>query len=318
MSNQEQNLEEVKKSSAGVNAEIPDPTGVSAKKLPGSKEQGDKAPQKLKEEEAVESQETQEEVVEQPTLKISREDISVKEDIAAAFKGTELSEEFITKATEIFEVAVVSKVNEKLAEMSEKVEQDKVAELKAVQEQMTSKIDQYLDYVVEQYMEENKLAIEQGLRAEIVENFLTGLRDLFAEHYIDVPEEKVDVVEEMAAKIEELEASVNEQIAKNVEMKQKVESVEREVAFVEVSEGLTETQIAKFESLSENVEFDTAEGYKQKLQTIRENYFSDKSTEQVELSESKELDSEPVEQSEAEVTGPMRAYADAISRTIKK
>ena len=247
---------------------------------------------------------------------ISRQDIDIQEDIDAVFQGSDLSEEFKQKATEIFETAVISSVNQKLAQIAEETEKELNEQIASIQEGFTAKLDEYMDYVVEQFMEDNKVAIESGLRAEITENFLTGLRDLFTEHYIEIPESKVDVVDELANRVEELEAAVNEEITRNVDMKQKVEMFEREIAFVEVSEGLTETQIAKFESLAEAVEYSDSETYKQKLETIRQSYFA----EQTEVTESNRgLDDEPVGTEElTEAAGPMKVYSEAISRTFKK
>lgn len=300
MSIKEQSLDEAKKSSFDVNAEVPDATGVTAKKLPGSKDQGDS---------------TNPEQGSSVKAKITKEDINVKDDVTAIFEGSDLSDEFKTKATEIFEAAVVSSVNVKLAELEEKHLEDHDAELASINEAMTTKIDEYLDYVVDQWMTENKLAVESGLRAEITENFLTGLRDLFVDHYIDIPEEKVQVVEEMSGQIEKLEADVNESIAENIELKKKVEEFERAFAFAEVSEGLTEIQISKLESLAESIDFTDADSYAAKLKSIKESFFS-KNTE---ITETSKLDEEPVDENlQEEVHGSMKAYVQSISRTVKK
>ena len=251
-------------------------------------------------------------------MKITREDIDVSEDIAAAFSGSDLSEEFKTKATEIFQTAVVSAVNMKLAEIAEQAEGDHEEEMNSINKELTSKIDQYLDYVVEEWMKENKLAVESGLRSEVTENFLTGLRDLFAEHYVDIPEEKVQVVEELADEVEQLTATVNEEMQKNIELKKQIEKFEREIAFVEVSEGLTEIQIAKFESLAEAVDYDNAESYKEKLETIRKSFFERNE----EVKEKKTtLDEEFIDTNETEskvIDPSMQSYSAAISRSVKK
>ena len=250
--------------------------------------------------------------------KITKEDINVSEDIAAAFSGSDLSEEFKTKATEIFQTAVVSAVNMKLAEIAEQAEGDHEEEMNSINKELTSKIDQYLDYVVEEWMKENKLAVESGLRSEVTENFLTGLRDLFAEHYVDIPEEKVQVVEELADEVEQLTATVNEEMQKNIELKKQIEKFEREIAFVEVSEGLTEIQIAKFESLAEAVDYDNAESYKEKLETIRKSFFERNE----EVKEKKTtLDEEFIDTNETEskvIDPSMQSYSAAISRSVKK
>jgi hypothetical protein len=253
------------------------------------------------------------------TRKITRDDINVSEDIAAAFSGSDLSEEFKAQATEIFETAVVSAVNMKLAEIAEQAEQEHAEEMKSIEEGLTTKIDEYLDYVVEQWMEENKLAVESGLRSEVTENFLSGLRNLFAENWIDIPEEKVEVVEELASEVEQLTATLDEEMQKNIELKKQVEKFEREIAFVEVSEGLTEIQIAKFESLAEAVDYEDAESYKEKLETIRTSFFEKRSED---VTESKTtLDEEFIETnetSEKKLDPSMQVYSAAISRSVKK
>ena len=256
---------------------------------------------------------------EESVTKITRDDIDVSEDIAAAFSGSDLSEEFKAQATQIFETAVVSAVNMKLAEIAEQAEEEHVEEMQRIEEGLTTKIDEYLDYVVEQWMQENKLAVESGLRSEVTENFLNGLRNLFAENWIDIPEEKVEVVEELASEVEQLTATLDEQMQKNIELKKQVEKFEREIAFVEVSEGLTEMQIAKFESLSEAVDYEDAESYKQKLETIRTNFFESRSEEVTEGRTT--LDEEFIETnetSEKKLDPSMQVYSAAISRSVKK
>jgi hypothetical protein len=253
------------------------------------------------------------------THKISREDINVSEDIAAAFSGSDLSEEFKAQATEIFETAVVSSVNMKLAEMAEQAEQEYAEEMQSIEEGLTTKIDEYLDYVVEQWMEENKLAVESGLRSEVTENFLSGLRNLFAENWIDIPEEKVEVVEELAGEVEQLTASLDEEMQKNIELKKQVEKFEREIAFVDVSEGLTEMQIAKFESLAEAVDYEDSESYKERLETIRTSFFESRSQDVTEGRTT--LDEEFIETSEIsekKLEPNMQVYSAAISRSVKK
>ena len=253
------------------------------------------------------------------TYKISRDDINVSEDIAAALSGSDLSEEFKAQATNIFETAVVSTVNMKLAEMAEQAEQEYAEEMQNIEEGLTTKIDEYLDYVVEQWMEENKLAVESGLRSEVTENFLSGLRNLFAENWIDIPEEKVEVVEELAGEVEHLTASLDEEMQKNIELKKQVEKFEREIAFVDVSEGLTEIQIAKFESLAEAVDYENAESYKERLETIRTSFFESRSQDVTESRTT--LDEEFIETnetSEKKLEPNMQVYSAAISRSVKK
>lgn len=198
----------------------------------------------------------------------------MKEDVDALFSDdATISEEFKSKVSTIFE----ARVNDRITQIQEEMETEYASMLEeaieAVKNDLTEKVDDYLSYVVEQWMEENEIAIESGLRAELTEDFIGGLRNLFAEHYIDVPAEKVDLVDELAGKVEELESKLNEEIERGVSYaKALVESRKNEIAR-EVTEGLTATQAEKIKSLAEGVEFSTEDEYKQKLETIRENYF---------------------------------------------
>lgn len=250
--------------------------------------------------------------------KITAEDVSVAEDVSAMFEGTEdLTEGFKEKATTIFEAAVVAKVNEQLEKISTNFEAELAEEVETLQKEMTENLDQYLDYVVEQWMEENRLAVEQGLKAEMVEDFLKGLKGLFEEHYVEIPDEKVDVVEELATRAEELESKLNEQIEKNVELRGVVQQHDRDELVESVSNGLTDTQKAKFETLAEGIDFSDEETFVKKLEVIKESYFG--SSEDV--TSSYELDDdEPLmeETSEKNVNPEMAGYVNAISRSMKK
>ena len=198
----------------------------------------------------------------------------MKEDVNHMFSDDDaLSEEFRTKAATIFEARIMDRV----AQIEEEVEvkyasmfEEAVEEIKS---DLTDKVNDYLEYVVEQWMADNEIAIESGLRSEITEDFIAGLRNLFAEHYIDVPEDKVDLVDELATKVEELEDKLNEEIEHGIELRKAlVESTKQEIVR-SVCEGLTDTQVEKIKSLAEGVDFSTEEEYKEKLDTIRENYF---------------------------------------------
>lgn len=250
--------------------------------------------------------------------KITSEDVSVSEDVSAMFEGAEdLNEEFKEKATTIFEAAVVAKVNEQLEKISVNFEAELSEEVETVRKEMTENLDQYLDYVVEQWMEENRLAVEQGLKAEMVEDFLKGLKGLFEDHYVEIPDEKVDVVEELAARTEELESKLNEQIEKNVELRGVVEQYNRGQLIESVSNGLTDTQKAKFETLAEGIDFSDEESFVNKLTIVKESYFGNGE----ETTASYELDDdEPLaeETSEKAVPSEMASYVTAISRSVKK
>ena len=205
---------------------------------------------------------------------IAENKFNLTSDIDAMFADDQtISEEFKSKVATIFE----ARVQDRISQIEEEIETHYAGMLEeaveSIKEDLTTKVDDYLSYIVEQWMEENQIAIETGLRAEITEDFIAGLRNLFAEHYIDVPAEKVDLVEELAGKVEELESKLNEEIERGVSYaKALVESHKNEIIH-EVTEGLIVTQVEKIKSLAESVEFSTADEYKEKLETIRENYF---------------------------------------------
>ena len=252
---------------------------------------------------------------------------AMKEDLDALFHGENLSEDFMNKAATIFEAAVTSRVNalqEKIEEQYAEILEQVTEELK---EELATKVDDYLNYVVEEWVKENELAVESGLRSELTEDFIAGLRNLFVEHYIDIPEEKVDVVEEMTSKVVELEGKLNEQISTAVEMRKLIIEYAKREALHEICEGLTSTQVEKMRSLSEGVEFSTVEDYTQSLLTLRENYFPTKSPAK---SNNERLDevTDVVEETQRtsleeakanKIADPiMEAYVKSISRTVVK
>ena len=205
---------------------------------------------------------------------IAEDKIDLTADINAMFADdSTISEEFKSKVSTIFEARVSDRVTQIQEEIETRYAGMLEEAVESVKADLTEKVDDYLSYVVEQWMEENQIAIESGLRAELTEDFIGGLRNLFAEHYIDVPAEKVDLVDELAGKVEELESKLNEEIERGVSYaKALVESRKNEIAR-EITEGLTATQAEKIKSLAEGVEFSTEDEYKSKLETIRENYF---------------------------------------------
>jgi hypothetical protein len=248
---------------------------------------------------------------------ISSEDISVAEDVEAMFGGQDLSEEFTAKATTIFEAAVVSKVNEILESVTVDFESELEAEKVQITESISEQVDSYLEYVAEEWMKENELAVEQGIRAEIVENFMTGLRGLFSENYIDIPEEKVDLVDELASKVTELESSINEEMERNIELRKELVEAKKSAILTSACEDITESQAAKLASLSEGVEFEDEDSYSAKLETLKESYFPKEEI----VAEEVVIDDEPLELTEEEtpVADPsMAAYLNAISKSIKK
>jgi hypothetical protein len=239
----------------------------------------------------------------------------MKEDIDALFADdSTISEEFKSKVSTIFEARVSDRVTQIEEETESRYAGMLEEAVESIKQDLTEKVDDYLSYIVEQWMEENQIAIESGLRAEMTEDFIAGLRNLFAENYIDVPAEKVDLVEELAAKVEELEGKLNEEIDRGVSYaKALVESRKSELTR-EVCEGLTDTQVEKIKSLAESVEFSTEDEYKEKLETIRENYFPSGI---VKASES-QLQEEVTDGSEKQIVSNdplVAAVANAISKT---
>ena len=239
----------------------------------------------------------------------------MKEDIDALFADdSTISEEFKDKVSTIFE----ARVNDRVSQIEEETEERYAGMLEeaveSIKQDLTEKVDDYLSYIVEQWMEENQIAIESGLRSEMTEDFIAGLRNLFAEHYIDVPAEKVDLVDELAGKVEELETKLNEEIERGVSFaKALVESRKKEIAG-EVCEGLIATQVEKIKSLAESVEFSTEDEYKEKLETIRENYFPSG----IKKASESQLQEEVTDGSEKQVVSNdpyVAAVANAISKT---
>ena len=234
--------------------------------------------------------------------------ISVKEDVDALVEGEDLSEEFKQKASTIFEAAVKSKIRPEVERIELEKTQEIAEEHEAFKTELAEKVDGYLDYVVSEWMKENELAIERGLKGEIAEDFITGLKALFEEHYIDVPDEKYDILESQAQKIEELEGKLNETMGKLTEKKQSEDSLVREAVIKEVSSDLAETQTEKFASLVEDVEFTDKESFEEKLNTLKENYFPKSTPSQL-------TEESGVETQEIDISDAMAAYTSAIKRT---
>jgi hypothetical protein len=243
---------------------------------------------------------------------------SYGEDIEALMQGEELSEEFKTKASTIYEAAVMSRVEAIVEEVeTQLMEQFEVA-VEEIKEDLAAKVDDYLNYMVEEWMKDNEIAIEKGLRSEIVEDFIGGLRDLFVEHYIDIPADKVDVVEELTTKVEELEASLNEQITKSVELTKELNEQKKIEAIYTACEGLSQTQVEKLKSLAENVEFNTEEDFAGKLSTLKESYFKSDVKVADKLALDEEVDIEEEKKVSKSSDPSMDLYAKTISQTLVK
>jgi len=270
------------------------------------------------EEDDDEDKEMQEEIKKLEAAKMAIEEkiksINVKEDVDALMEGEDLSEDFKSKASTIFEAAVKSKTREEIARLYQATVDEFDAKLDEAKDEMTDKVDTYLNYVVEEWTKENELAIERGLKGEIAEDFISGLKQLFEDHYIDVPDEKYDVLGAQSDKITDLEEKVNEVLEQNIALKEKNGSLVREHVVVEVSEELTDTEVEKFKSLVEDVDFVDEDTFRAKLDTLKENYFpkvrEEVITEQVidnEVSDSAAQD--------ISVTDSMSKYMTAITKT---
>lgn len=270
------------------------------------------------EEDDEEDKEMQEELKKLEAAKIAIEEkiksINVREDVEALVEGEDLSEDFKKKASTIFEAAVKSKTREEIARLYQATVDEFDAKLEEAKDEMTDKIDTYLNYVVEEWTKENELAIERGLKGEIAEDFIAGLKQLFEDHYIDVPDEKYDVLGAQSDKIAELEEKVNEVLEQNIALKEKNGLLVREHVVAEVSEDLTDTEVEKFKSLVEDVDFVNEETFRAKLDTIKENYFpkvrEEVITEQV-------IDNEVAESAaqDISVSDSMAKYMTAITKT---
>lgn len=243
--------------------------------------------------------------------------LNVREDVEDMFVGEELSEEFKDKASTLFEAAVNARAMVEVARLEEEYETRLEEEVSSIVESVEKNLDTYLDYVVEKWMEENQVAIESSLRNEVTEEFINGLKGLFAEHYISVPEDKVDVIESLAAKVEELEEALDETINENVELKTVIAEAERASVIDDMAEGLTMTQVDKFFALSEGVDFDgDLDTYKAKLNIIKETYFTKKSAMSAQTNIEEETFDGDAETS-VFVDPSVNRYVQAISRTVK-
>ena len=239
------------------------------------------------------------------------EDLDVSQDVEALVADEELSEEFKTKAATIFETAIKSKVRSELEKIQEENDKQMKELAETSMQSMVEKVDDYLNYVVEQWMSENELSIERGLKGEIAEDFISGLKGLFEDHYIDVPDEKYDILEANLTKIEELEDKLNKQMEENVQLKKAKGELVKESMIADVADGMTDTETEKFQSLVDDVEFSDEESYKEKLQTIKESYFG---TGKVESEETETLTEEGSEETTEEVSDTMAKYISAIKK----
>jgi hypothetical protein len=244
-----------------------------------------------------------------------KEEYDIEEDVNALLSGEELSEEFQEKARTIFETAIKSKVAEIKEELQQTYENALVEEIEVIKQGLVERVDAYLEYVADEWVAENALAIESGLKTEMTESFLHGMKSLFEDHYVSIPEEKYDVIESMVDKLDEMEEKLNEQIERNIALNNRLAESVADVIFADVAEGLALSQKDKLASLAENVEFDSEENYREKLVTLRESYFPSNAGTQKEVTENL---SEEVDYSNAsQISGAMERYLSVLSRTTK-
>ena len=294
-------VDKVKKVSDQVNKDAKDGSLPKDQKPAGMKEEETEV-------EGEEIAETKEESTEM--------NIDLSDDVKALVStDADLSEEFKEKAATIFETAVKTRIQEQVKVLEAQYEDKLSKESETIKEAMTEKVDSYLNYVVEEWMKENELAVERGIRTEISEDFITGLKSLFKEHYIDVPEEKYNVLDDLTNQTKDLESKLNEQIEKNVNLSKEVSDLHKREAIAEVSEDLTDTETEKFISMAENVEFESAEKFKEKLETIKESYFPKTKSE---VAEENSVDSVAANEPAVEASSDaMAAYTAAISKNLK-
>ena len=289
------------------------------------------APKAMKEEEELEDQEvvaeaeeetveevvSEEETVEEEVVaeeETVEEEYDIEEDVNALLEGEELSEEFQEKAKTIFEAAINSKVAQIKEQLEANHEQTLAEEVSSIKEELTNRVDAYLEYVAEEWFTENQLSIQTGLKEELTESFMTGLKGLFEDHYVSIPEDKYNVLESMVEKLDEMETKLNEQIEKNVSLNKRLAESVADGIFEQVSEGLAATQKEKLASLAESVEFESEEEYREKLETLKEAYFPSRSVAPKAKSESL---SEQVDSSPEQISGAMSSYLKMMNAISK-
>ena len=277
----------------------------------------------VSEEEATETEETQEVVAEEETTEeesteevIAEQEIDVEEDVKALLEGEELSEEFQNKARTIFEAAIKSKLADVRESVKAEYEEQLVEEVAAIKSELEDRVDSYLEYVADEWMTDNQIAVESGLKSEMTDSFLTGMKSLFEEHYVSVPEDKYDVIESMVDKLDEMEGKLNEQIEKNVALNRRLAESSADVVFGEVTEGLATSQKEKLATLVENVEFESETDYREKLVTLKESYFPSNAGAQRDKSEN--LSEETSTPTYQDISSSMEAYLQTMSRVSKK
>jgi hypothetical protein len=278
----------------------------------------DPMPQGLKSGDEVELEDSQEIVAEteattEDTVEEETVEIDIEADVNALLGGEELSEEFREKAKTVFEAALQSKVNQLAEDMQVKFDEKLVEEVESTKSELAERVDAYLEYVSEEWFVENELAIEHGLKTELTESFLGGMKSLFEEHYVQIPDDKYDVLESMVEKLDDMETKLNEQIEKNVSLNGRLGESVASGILDQVSDGLAATQKEKLASLSESVEFESEGQYRGKLETLKESYFPGNTPKAT-----GETISETVDVSQGDVSGSMASYLKTLHAVAKK
>ena len=272
----------------------------------------------IEEEEATTDEVVAEEETSEEEVIEEEETYDVEADVAALLEGEELSEEFQSKAKTIFETAIKTKVAEIKEELQESYATALVEELDKIKAGLTERVDGYLEYVADEWIQENQIQVEAGLKTEMTESFLEGMKSLFEEHYVTIPEEKYDVLNSMADKLDEMESKLNEQIDRNVALNRRLAESNADGVFTAVAEGLADTQKEKLATLAENVEFESETDYREKLETLKESYFPSKTSAPKSTSENLSEEVSTDEVISEETTPRMQAYLDVLSRAAKK
>ena len=281
--------------------------------LISEEDEEDKGKKKSKKDDEDEEDEDDDDEEDEDEMK--KEEFDIEEDVNALLHGEDLSEEFQEKARVIFESALRSKVNEIRESLEVQYEDKLVEEVQVIKEELEERLDAYLEYVAEEWVDENTLAIETGLKEELTESFLGGLKQLFEEHYVEIPEEKYDVLENMVEKLDDMETKLNEQIERNIQLNKRLSESVADRIFDEISEGLATTQKEKLASLSESVEFESETEYRGKLETLKESYFPSRV---VAPSATTETLSEGVDVATEFHSDTMNAYLRTLSAVAKR
>ena len=261
---------------------------------------------------------SEEETTEEEVVEEQEEAIDVETDIQALLEGEELSEDFTNKARTIFEAAIRSKVAEMKEQVKSEYEENLIEQVQSIKEELTDRVDSYLEYVADEWVAENQLAVEKGLKTEMTESFLTGMRSLFEDHYVTIPDDKYDVLENMVDKLDEMEGKLNEQIDKNVALNKRLAESVADVIFAEVAEGLALSQKDKFASLAENVEFESEASYREKLATLRKSYFPENAGVQRDESENLSEETQSTQYQTTPVSNTMERYLQTLNRVSNK